>query len=396
MNSPVEPGRPALEAFEFAAPGRILFGAGGIARAGKLARELGQRAFVVMGANPARAEPLLAALRAESVGLLCHRVPVEPTTDRVREGATAARAHGADLVIGLGGGSVLDAAKAIAALATNDGDPLDYLEGFGRNRPLPRAGLPVMAIPTTAGTGSEATRNAVIASPEHRAKASIRHLSLLPRIALVDPSLTLDLPPELTAATGLDALTQLIEPMTSLRANPMVDALCRQGIPRVARSLVRAWRDGRDTDARADMCLASLWSGLALANAALGIVHGFAGVLGGRTSAPHGAICAALLPHAMAANIRVLGARTPDHPALACYREIARLLTGKPSATAEDGVEWVGGLVTTLRIPALGKWGVRPDEIPEIVALAATTGGAKANPARLTPEEMSALLSAAL
>ena len=240
-------------------------------------------------------------------------------------------------MIGLGGGSAIDAAKAIAALAANGGDPLDYLEVVGRGRSLTQPSLPCIAIPTTAGTGAEVTRNAVLASPEHGIKASLRSATMLPRLALVDPELTYSLPAAVTASTGLDALTQLIEPFTSSKANPLTDALCREGMMRAARSLRTAYEDGRDAAAREDMALASLFGGLALANAGLGVVHGFAGPVGGTFHAPHGAVCAAFLPHVMAVNARALRTRQPGSAALARYDEIARILTGQ---SCRPGRRW--------------------------------------------------------
>ena len=204
-------------------------------------------------------------------------VVAEPDTTTIMQGAADARQAGVDCVVGIGGGSVIDAAKAIAAMATNEGDVIDYLEVIGRGRPLEKPTLPCVAIPTTAGTGSEVTRNSVLASRAHGVKVSLRGPSLLPRLAIVDPSLTLDLPPALTATTGLDALTQLIEAYVSCRANPMTDALCQGGMGRRRRPFVAPSTTARTRAARADMSLASLWSGMALMNAGLGAVHGFAG-----------------------------------------------------------------------------------------------------------------------
>ena len=390
MNQP----SPAIP-FELAGPRRVVFGPGTVRQVGALAAGLGRRALVVTGGNPSRANVLLEHLRAAGVEAKVFAVPGEPTIELIRTAAAAAEAHSSDLIIGFGGGSALDTAKAVAALVTNGGDPLDYMESFGRRQPLMRSSLPVIAIPTTAGTGSEVTRNAVIGSPEHGAKASMRSLSMIPEIALVDPDLTRGVPPDVTAATGLDALTQLIEPFTSIRANPLVDALCRDGIPRAARSLRRAWADGGDAAARSDMALASLLGGYALANAALGIVHGFAGVIGGMFPAPHGAVCAALLPHAMAFNLAALRARDPNGPGLVRYDEVARLLTGRADACADDGVGWVGALVGDLGIPALSTWGLTPAAIPGVVDRAASAGGTLANAVRLTPDEMTGLLRAA-
>jgi alcohol dehydrogenase class IV len=278
----------------------------------------------------------------------------------------------------------------------NGGDLLDYMEVVGKGQPLNKPSLPLIAIPTTAGTGSEVTRNAVLASPEHGVKASLRHLSMIPRIAIVDPGLTYDLPPAATASTGLDALTQLIEPFTCNRANPLVDALCREGIARVARSLRRAWADGHDAVAREDMSLASLFGGFALANAGLGAVHGFAGVVGGMFKAPHGAVCAALLPHVMAMNRTALRQRQCQSPMLARYDEIARLLTGNAVAQAEDGVEWVRELTIALGVPPLGAYGVTHGLISVLVEKAAVASGTQANPITLSHDELSEVLTRAI
>lgn len=382
--------------FEFATAGRILFGPGTLGEIGPLAAALGRRALVVTGRSPDRAAGLLSRLAAEGVSGTRFPIPGEPTTTRVLEGVAQARELDCDLVVGFGGGSALDAAKAIAALLGNEGDLFDYLEVIGRARPLPRPGVPCLAVPTTAGTGAEVTRNSVLASPEHRFKVSLRSPHLLPRVAVVDPELTLDLPPAITAATGLDALTQLIEPYVCLRANPLVDALCAEGIRRAARALPRACAHGRDLEARVDMALASLFSGLALANAGLGAVHGFAAPIGGMFPAPHGAVCAALLPHVMATNLRALRARQPASPALERYDEIARWLTGRPQARGEDGVHWVRDLVEALGIPPLRTYGLTETEVPAVVEKAAQASSMQANPIRLIREELTGILRRAL
>ncbi len=376
--------------FEFATAARIVFGEGAAATLPDLTREYGRRAFVVTGRSPERAAALIAALGAESFA-----VAGEPTVELVREGAQRARETGCDVVVALGGGSVLDAGKAIAAIAANGGEPLEFLEVVGKGRALERPPLPFLAAPTTAGTGSEVTRNAVLASTEHGVKASLRSPWMLPRVALVDPELTYGLPPEITAYTGLDALTQLIEPYVSARANPLVDTLCLDGIARVARALGRAYRDGSDREARREMALASLFGGLALANAGLGVVHGFAAPLGGGWPAPHGALCAALLPHGVAANLAALRARAPQSPALERYATVARLLTGREDARAEDGVDWLRALCAELKIPALRAWGLAQSDLAGVVAKAARASSMKANPLPLTDEELRATLAAA-
>ena len=216
---------------------------------------------------------------------------------------------------------------------------------------------------------------------------------MLPRVALVDPELTYGLPPAVTADTGLDALTQLIEPYVSVRANPLVDAICVEGMGRVARALRRAYHDGGDKEARRDMALASLFGGLALANAGLGVVHGSAAPLGGQWKAPHGALCAALLPHGMAANVVALRARAPQHPALERYAVIAHLLTGRNEANAEEGIEWVRALCAELDILDCAPGGFAEADFPAVVEKAARASSMQANALPLTNEELLAVLT---
>jgi alcohol dehydrogenase class IV len=379
--------------FQFATAQRIIFGPGTIAGVGGLAAELGRCALVVTGRDARRAEAMLALLQKSGVGASTFAVVGEPELDTVRRGVEQARREECDQVISLGGGSALDTGKAIAPLLANEGDILDFIEIIGRGRALAKPAAPFIAIPTTAGTGSEVTRNAVLASPEHRVKASLRSPFMLPAIALVDPELTRDLPPTLTASTGLDALTQLIEPFVCLRANPLTDALCGEGMRRVARSLRVAWTDGADARAREDMALASLFGGLALANAGLGAVHGLAGPIGGMFPAPHGAICAALLPPVMQANLTALQ-RQPG-PGLKRYHQVAAFLTGNLDARAEDGVQWVRQLVKDLQIPRLGIYGVTAEHFPTIIEKSALASSMKANPVCLTPAELEKVLRSA-
>ncbi|HVV74208.1 MAG TPA: iron-containing alcohol dehydrogenase [Verrucomicrobiae bacterium] len=382
--------------FEFATATRIVFGAGRLGETGKLARELGTSALVVTGRDMTRARRLEGLLNKE--GIRCALFPVagEPDLGTVDRGVAEARRCGCDLVLSLGGGSAIDAGKAIAAMITNEGVLLDYLEVIGKGKALARVPAPFIAIPTTAGTGSEVTRNAVLASPAHRVKVSLRSIMMLPRVALVDPELAYGLPPAVTASTGLDALTQLIEPYVCSRPNPITDAICEDGMRRVSRSLRRAFADGNDADAREDMAVASLFGGIALANAGLGAVHGFAGPIGGMFPAPHGAVCAALLPHVMEMNLRALDLRMPGSETGRRYREVAQWLTGEPNATAIDGVEWVGRLVAELRIPQLKTYGLRNDDIGALVQKAMDASSMKANPIALTEEELAEVLGQAI
>jgi alcohol dehydrogenase class IV len=317
----------------------------------------------------------------------------EPTIEEVREGTETAR--GCDAIIGLGGGSALDTGKAIAALVNNPGDLFEYLEVIGKGQPLVHPSLPYIAIPTTAGTGAEVTKNAVLEAPEQRVKISLRSPWMLPQLALVDPELTHDLPPEITASSGLDALTQLIEPFVSVKANPMTDALCREGMRHAARSLRRAYQNGADKEAREGMSLASLFGGLALANAGLGVAHGFAGPLGGMLHAPHGALCACFLPLVMDANIKAMELRQPRHPALGRYEEIARILTGSWGASAQDGVLWTRELVNDLKIPRLSAYGMQPEDFSEAIQKTQRANSSKGNPIALEETELREILEKA-
>ncbi|SPE17522.1 Alcohol dehydrogenase [Candidatus Sulfotelmatomonas gaucii] len=376
--------------FEFATAARIVFGEGATATLPELSRTFGAHPLVVTGTSRERVASLVSSLSAESFA-----VSGEPTVDLVREGAQHARNAGCDVVISIGGGSAIDAGKAIAAIATNGGDPLEFLEVVGRGRAISVAPLPFIAVPTTAGTGSEVTRNAVLGSAEHGVKASLRSPLMLPRVALVDPELTYELPRAITAFTGLDALTQLIEPYVSARANPLTDGICVEGIGLAASALRRVYHNGADREARRDMALASLFGGLALANAGLGVVHGFAAPLGGSWNAPHGALCAALLPHGMAANIAALRSRAPQHPALERYAAIARLLTGRNDARADDGIAWVRALCADLNVAALRGWGITEADLPGVVEKAARASSMQANPIPLAREELLAVVTAA-
>ena len=382
--------------FEFATVPRILVGRGLAARrAGDEAAALGRRAFLVTGRTRSRAEPVRAALAAAGLVVTTWPTAGEPYLDDVTRAVAALGDAASDVVVAVGGGSVIDTAKAIAALAANGGELLDYLEVIGAGRPLDRPALPVVAVPTTAGTGSEVTRNAVLASREHRVKVSLRSAHMLPRVAIVDAELALGVPPDVSASTGLDALTQLIEGYVSVRATPMTDALAVAGIPRAAAALPRVVADGRDTAAREDMAVAALWSGMVLANGGLGAVHGFAGPIGGMFGAPHGAICAALLPQVMAANIAALRAR-PAADGLLRYDTVARLLTGHAEATADDGVAWVRALCASLAVPGLGVHGVTAAHAGDVVAGAGRASSMKGNPIALTAGELHGILAAAL
>jgi alcohol dehydrogenase class IV len=378
--------------FEFATATRIIFGPGTVRQVGTLAAEMGRRAFVITGRSAERAAPIVDQLKERRIEYVTFGVPAEPTTTIVKQGVELARRSASEMVISIGGGSVLDAGKAIAAMLTNAGQLEDYLEVVGLGKPITEDPAPHMTIPTTAGTGAEVTRNAVLGVPEHRVKVSMRSAMMLPDLAIVDPELTYSMPPALTAATGLDALTQLIEAYVSNKANPLADCICREGLARAGRSLRAAYEDGGNESAREDMALASLFGGLALANAGLGAVHGFAGPLGGMTGAPHGAICAALLLYVTQANIEALQKHGAGSPVLLRYDEAASLLIGKAGANAADGLAWVQELCAALKVPPLTKFGLKERDFPQVVAKARKSSSMKGNPVALADDELTQIL----
>ena len=382
--------------FEFATAARIVVGPGRADELPGVLAGLGSRVLVCTGANPARHAGLLASL-----GLPAAVFPVagEPTVELARAGVAAAREHRADVVAAIGGGSVIDTGKAVAMLLGNGGDPLDYLEVVGSGRPITRPSAPCVAVPTTAGTGAEATANAVLAVPDRQLKASLRSALMIPAVALVDPLLTVSCPPPVTAASGLDALTQCLEPFVSVRATPLTDGLAREGLGRAGAGLRAAYADGQDLTARADMALCSLLGGMALANAKLGAVHGLAGVIGGTAEVPHGMACAAVLAPVVEANVRALRSTPPgraDPDPLSRYAEAARLLTGDPAASIEDGLAWIRETVALLGVPGLAAFGLGPQQADDIAAKALTSSSMQGNPVALTHGHLKGILLRAL
>ena len=382
--------------FEFATASRIIFGPSVADEVAPAAAKMGTCVLVLTGRSTDRVARILEQLSSCGLGYVTFSVPHEPTTSLVKEALELARSAAVEIVISIGGGSVIDTGKAVAAMLTNSGALEGYLEVVGAGKPIVNAPAPHIAVPTTAGTGTEVTRNAVIGVPERRVKVSVRSPMMIPTIAIVDPLLTHTMPPLLTAATGLDALTQLIEPFVSSSSNPLADAVCREGLARGARSLLAAWQDGNNAAAREDMALASLFGGLALANARLGAVHGLAGSIGGMTCVPHGLVCGKLLPHVMRANLRALDSRDPASPALRRYDELAQILSADSSAHAAAGVAWIETLCTQFKLPSLASFGLAQAQIPAVVAQSQKSSSMKGNPIALTDEELTDILERAL
>lgn len=382
--------------FEFATATTIIFGPGKIRDVGQITKKMGDRPLLVCGSDLQRAEQLLDQLKNHQMKYTLFQVSGEPTTTLAIQGVQIAREHQCDGVIGIGGGSVIDIGKVIAAMITNRGELIDYLEVIGNGKKLDQRSAPFIAIPTTSGTGAEVTRNAVLKSTEHQVKVSMRSPFMLPEMAIVDPELTYSMPPSITASTGLDALTQLMEAFVTKKANPLTDGICREGIRLASRSLKQAYLNGNDEAARLNMSISSLFSGLALANAGLGAVHGFAGPIGGRFPAPHGVICARLLPFVMETNISALNERSPDSPLLKRFDEMGKILTGNNDAKAKQGLEWILSLCKTLKIPSLSTYGLKKQDIPEMVEKSKKASSMKGNPIELTDEELAEILRRAI
>ncbi len=382
--------------FEFATAGRIVFGAGAADQLTERIRGYGQRPFLVSGSSTERYRFWVDELKRCELETSWFTVSGEPDTGTIASALEQAREHGADVVVAVGGGSVIDTGKVVSALLTNPGELTRYLEVVGEGKPITEEPVPYIAVPTTAGTGSEATKNAVIGVPEERVKVSVRSPLMLPKCAIVDPSLTLSAPSGVTAASGLDALTQLLEAFTSRKATPVTDGVCREGLKRAGRSLRTVWQNPGNEQAREDMALASLFSGIALGNAGLGAVHGFAGPLGGLIGAAHGAICAALLGPVTRANLRALESRENGAQTAGRYQEAAELVTGHSNAATGDLLEWILETVSLFGIPQLSALGLHEETIPQAVEKAKKASSMKGNPVTFSDEELTHILKVAL
>ncbi len=381
--------------FKFSTANQILFGKGVVAQAGGVAASFGKRALFVVGSGSVSLANLFNSMQAAGIDGPLLRIVSEPVVDTILEGLKVAKEESCCLVVACGGGSVLDAGKAIAALMNNPGELMDYLEVIGEGKDIPNAPAPMIAIPTTAGTGTEVTRNAVITSTEHHVKVSMRSLKMIPKVAIVDPELTYSMPPKVTASTGMDALTQVVEAYMSKNANLMTDLVCREGIKRGSKALLQAYKNGADQKAREDMSLVSLFGGLALANGGLGAVHGIAGPIGGMFAAPHGAICAALLPYVVKYNALASKEEADSDMIKLRYKDIAKWVTGNSLATIEDGVTWFSDLSEALEIPRLNTLGIKETDFPEIIKKSKVSSSMQNNPLKLHETFLEAILQEA-
>jgi alcohol dehydrogenase len=394
-----------LQPFEIARLPRIVFGEGTLARAPSLAIQYGRRGLLVTGAHSFIQSPhwatLTASLRQAGLKFETFVVADEPSPQLVDEAAARFRAAGVEVVIGIGGGSVLDAAKAIAGLLRIPNSVLDFLEGVGPELPYPGPAVPFIAIPTTAGTGSEATKNAVLSVQGAQGfKKSFRHEKLVPEYALLDPLLLATCPPPLIAANGMDALTQLLESYVSLKANPFTDALALSGI-RLVRDSLFAWYENTPhaAQARGAMLYAALLSGITLAQAGLGSVHGLAASLGAFFPIPHGVACGTLVASCTAMNVLALRQRAPHSPARVKYAHVGKVLAGDMSLEDDAGcerlVETLSDWTQRLELPLLSRYGMTEADIPRVVAHCRGSS-MKTNPIVLTDSEVAETLAARL
>ncbi|UCD98444.1 MAG: iron-containing alcohol dehydrogenase [Chloroflexota bacterium] len=378
--------------FDFSTATRIIFGRAKVNEVSSIGLKAGKKALLVYGASPERHENLLNSLDNEGISYIPFAVTKEPTLEIIENGVYLFRKEACEMVIAIGGGSVIDTGKTIALLSNNDGEIRDYLEVVGLGKEINHPGAFMIAIPTTAGTGSEVTRNAVIGVKEQKIKVSLRSNYLLPSVAIIDPELTASMPPNITASTGMDAITQLVEGFVSNKANPITDAFCQDGLQYAASSIREVYTHGEDINSRERMSLASLYSGIVLANAKLGAVHGFAGVIGGMYDAPHGEICAALLPAVMRGNIESLQRKKFSTEYLSRYRKIAQIFGAESDPKPEEAAETIYRLNEYLNIRPLSSFGISEADYPEIIVKAAASSSMKGNPVVLSPEEMYKML----
>jgi alcohol dehydrogenase class IV len=382
--------------FEFATSTQIIFGRGSIQKISNILPELGSSCLVITGKHFSERNPVLNILDRSNVNYRLFTVSGEPTDTVIHLGVAQAIEQKTDFILAMGGGSVLDAGKAIGMLLTNNGEVLDYIEVVGRGKKISKPSTPVIAIPTTAGTGSEVTKNAVITLVNEKIKASLRSPLMVPRVAIVDPELLISLPPESTAFTGMDALTQVIEPYLSKKANLLIDSLCLPAIRMGYKSLLDCYHHPEDIEAREKMAYVSLVGGIALANAGLGAVHGFAAAIGGMFPIAHGAICACLLPAVIEGNYKAISGRDPGNSALIKYHILAETLPENKGGTVAGLFDCLYKLHDDLHIPKITELGFDTLRISDVVEKASVASSMKANPIQLMDNEIEEMLATSL
>jgi hypothetical protein len=376
--------------FQFMTSSRIVFGEGALINSFSTLNQFGYSVLLVTGKDNQRSEPLVNYLKQQNMRYQQVAVLGEPLIAMIEEMAAMGRRFRPDMVISIGGGSVLDTGKALAALIPNQGSVYDYVEVVGRNVPLQAKPLPFIAIPTTSGTGSEVSKNAVLRSAQENVKVSLRSADMLPDLAIIDPTLTYGMDPVMSGCCGMDAFTHLMEAYVCGAPNPLTDMVCEEGLRRLAGAIVSACEDD-DPRARSDMSFAAMLGGMALANAKLGAAHGLASSLGGRLSAPHGLITAQLAPYVMQEN--VLAAREAGRAdILNRYRQLACILTGRIDADIADGITWTKRTLERLRLPPVSEYGLCDTLFDEVAEDALLTNAIKGNPLPLNKERLQGIL----
>jgi alcohol dehydrogenase class IV len=377
---------------DFSTSNRIIFGNGESKKIADYISSFGNKVFVVRGNNPVYGNEFFKIIESLNLKIVYFPINKEPDIELLINAVSLARKNDCDFVIGFGGGSVIDSGKVVASLLNNEGNLVDYLELVGKGLPQKNPSKPYVAIPTTAGTGSEVTRNAVVDVPEKNLKVSMRNPYMIPSMAIIDPELTLNLPIQITAMTGMDAFSQVIEPYVCNFPNPIVDMFCRDAIPRASTNLIKAYQDGSNLEARENMSWVSLLGGLSLSNAKLGAVHGFAGPIGGMFHAHHGAICACLLASVIRINIEALMKNSTDNPALRRYHEISAWVTGYANARITECVYYFEDLCKKMKISRLSEMGINRKDFPQIVEKAKNSSSMKGNPVKLSDEDLVRIL----
>ncbi|MEJ2762469.1 iron-containing alcohol dehydrogenase [Photobacterium sp. MCCC 1A19761] len=376
--------------FQFMTSTRIIFGEGALTNSLSSLNQFGYSVLLVTGKDSERAEPVINYLKQQSMRYQQVAVHGEPLIAMIEEMAAMGRKFRPDMVLAIGGGSVLDAGKALAALIPNQGSVYDYVEVVGRNVPLQAKPLPFIAVPTTAGTGSEVSKNAVLRSAQEQVKVSLRGPEMLADLAIVDPTLTYGMDPIMSGYCGMDAFSHLMEAYVCGEPNPLTDMVCEEGLRRLSGSLLAACEDD-DPRARADMSFAAMLGGMALANGKLGAAHGLASALGGRLEAPHGLITAQLVPFVMQENVSAAreAGRTD---VLDRYRQLACILTGRINAEIIDGILWARRTLKRLGLPALSSYGLCDMMFDEVADNALRSNAIKGNPLPLNKQRLVSIL----
>ncbi|MDV5171560.1 iron-containing alcohol dehydrogenase [Photobacterium rosenbergii] len=377
--------------FQFMTATRIIFGEGALNNSLSTLNQFGYSVLLVTGRDSARAEPLISYFKQQGMRYQQVAVHGEPLIAMVEEMAAMGRKFRPDMVLAIGGGSVLDAGKALAALIPNQGSVYDYVEVVGRNVPLQAKPIPFIAVPTTAGTGSEVSKSAVLRSAQENVKVGLRSPDMLPDLAIVDPTLTYGMDPVMSGCCGMDAFTHLMESYVCGEPNPLTDMVCEEGLRRLSGAILAACEDD-DPRARSDMAFAAMLGGMALANAKLGAAHGLASSLGGRLQAPHGLITAQLAPYVMQEN--VLAAREAGRAdVLNRYRQLACILTGRMNAEIIDGIAWTKRTLKRLNLPSVTDYGFCNVMFDEVAEDALLSNSIKGNPLPLNKDRLLSILN---